>query len=255
MVANSKLSKKQCPSAEQAAVMSDEQRWFRSNIASFIYLTSWTRPDMAYAVSKLCRFMHNPGRTHIVALKRLMRYLHATADHGLKFDFSPLTAAGAKTGIYGYYDASHADCPDTMRSTCAYVFFLSGCPISWHTKLHTVITTSTNHSEYCAAAKAAREAKWWEKVATEAGFGRFVQPIDLFSDSKGAIAMTYNPVQRAASKHVDLADHYAREQQERGTITITYVPTKDMIADALTKPLAFADFTRHAHKLVHAIPL
>lgn len=255
MVANSKLSKKQCPSAEQAAVMSEEQRWFRSNIASFIYLTSWTRPDMAYAVSKLCRFMHNPGRTHIVALKRLMRYLHATADHGLKFDFSPLTAAGAKTGIYGYYDASHADCPDTMRSTCAYVFFLSGCPISWHTKLHSVLTTSTNHSEYCAAAKAAREAKWWEKIATEAGYGRFVQPIDLFSDSKGAIAMTYNPVQRAASKHVDLADHYAREQQERGTITITYVPTKDMIADALTKPLAFADFTRHAHKLVHAIPL
>ena len=179
-----------------------------------------------------------------------MRYLHATANYGLKYDYSPLTAAGAKAGIYGYYDASHADCPDTLRSTCAYVFYLAGSPISWHTKLHTVLTTSTNHSEYCAAAKAAREAKWWDKLTTETGFGRFVRPIDLFSDSKGAIAMTYNPVQRAASKHVDLADHYAREQQEHGTITISYVPTKDMIADTLTKPLAFADFDRHAKKLV-----
>ena len=56
-------------------------------------------------------------------------------------------------------------------------------------------------------------------------------PIDLFSDSKGCIAMTYNSVQRSVSKHVDLTDHYAREQQERGTITITFVSTKDMIAD------------------------
>ena len=67
--------------------------------------------------------------------------------------------------------------------------------------------------------------------------------------------MTYNPVQRAASKHIALADHYVREQQERGTITVTHVPTKDMIADLLTKPLVFADFKRHADKLVHPVDL
>jgi hypothetical protein len=121
--------------------------------------------------------------------------------------------------------------------------------------LHSFITTSTNHSEYCAAAKAAREAKWLEKVCVEIGFSRFVRPINLYSDSKGAIAMTYNPVQRSASKHVDLADHYAREQQERGTVTISYVSTTDMIADLLTKPLAANDFIRHASKLISKVPL
>ncbi len=114
-------------------------------------------------------------------------------------------------------------------------------------------STSTNHSEYCAAAKAAKEAKWWQKLLTEIDFGRFVRPIDLFSDSKGCISMSYNPVARTASKHIDLADHYAREQQEAGTITITYVSTKDMIADALTKPLAQVDFTKHVKKLVMQI--
>ena len=77
-----------------------------------------------------------------------------------------------------------------------------------------------------------------------------MRPIDLFSDSQGAIAMNYNPVQRSASKHVDLADHYAREQVERGTITITYVPTNDMIADALTKALARQQFERLREKLM-----
>jgi hypothetical protein len=254
MVANIKLSKKQCPSAAQAAVMMSEQQWYLSTLACTIYFVSWTRPDLAFAVSKLCKFMHNPGHEHIVALKRMLRYLKGTANHGLKYDFSNTNPTpGAQLGVYGYYDAAHADCLDTMRSTLAYVFFFCGCAISWHTKLHSVITTSTNHSEYCAAAKAAKEAKWWDKLLTEIGFGRFVRPIDLFSDSKGCIAMTYNPVQRSASKHVDLADHYAREQQEAGTITITYVSTKDMIADLLTKPLAVADFTKHARKLVEQV--
>jgi hypothetical protein len=254
MVANLKLSKKQCPSGAQAAVMIGEQRWYISILACIIYFVSWTRPDLAFAVSKLCKYMHNPGREHIVALKRLLRYLKATANYGLKFDFSNTNStAGAQLGVYGFYDAAHADCLDTMRSTLAYVFFFCGCPISWHSKLHSVITTSTNHSEYCAAAKAAKEAKLWDKIMNEIGFGRYVRPIDLFSDSKGCISMTYNPVDRAASKHVDLADHYAREQQEAGTITITYVSTKDMVADLLTKPLASLDFAKHAKKLVEQV--
>jgi hypothetical protein len=198
--------------------------------------------------------MQNPGHDHIVALKRLLRYVKGTRDYGLRDDFSP-SVKGTKTGIYGYYDAAHADCPDTYRSTMAHLFFFFGSPLSWQTKLHSFVTTSTNHSEYCAAAKAAREAKWWETTMTAIGFGRFVGPIDLFSDSKGAIAMTYNPVQRAASKHVDLADHYAREQQERGTITISHVGTKDMRADILTKPLPLVDFARHAAFLVHRVEL
>ena len=67
--------------------------------------------------------------------------------------------------------------------------------------------------------------------------------------------MTRNPVQRSASKHIDLADHYAREQQERGTINISYVSTKDMRADALTKHLAYCDFKRHMDEMVHTIEL
>ena len=83
-----------------------------------------------------------------------------------------------------------------------------------------------------------------ETLFKSIGFQRYVKPVALFSDSAGAIAMTYNPVQRAASKHIDLADHYAREQVERGTITVSYVPTEDMIADIFTKALPKAQFLK-----------
>ena len=65
--------------------------------------------------------------------------------------------------------------------------------------------------------------------------------------------MNYNPVQQAASRHVDLADHYAREQVEAGTITITYLETERMVADVLTKPLTPAKFKNFAKFLVSKI--
>jgi hypothetical protein len=236
------FTKDDCPQAQNQATTGNTATWYRSILASCIYVSMWTRPDIAFAISKLSKFMQNPGPKHIMALKRLIRYLRKTKELGLTYAFS--TTQDAKPGVYGYYDASHADDVDTRRSTMAYIFFFEGCAISWHSKLHSYVTTSTNHSEYCAAAKAAREAKWMEKIFTALGFNNHVQPVDLFSDSQGAIAMNYNPVHRSASKHVDLADHYAREQVERGTITISYVPTDDMIADALTKALPKQQFER-----------
>ena len=71
-----------------------------------------------------------------------------------------------------------------------------------------------------------------------------VRPIATFSDSNGAICMNYNPVHHEANKHVALADHYAREQVELGIITVTYVSTDNMLADALTKALDRAKFIK-----------
>lgn len=244
LVPGKPLSSADCPSEAERLVLADERKWYLSTVASLIYFSHWTRPDMAHAVSKLCRFMHNPGKPHITALKRALRYLKGTANFGMLYDFSK-SQSTANQGIYGLYDAAHADCPDTLKSTTAYTFFLAGGLISWFTKLHTYITTSTNHSEYCAAAKASREAKWFSMLASSIGFAHLASPVNLFSDSQGAISMTHNPVHRSASKHVDLADHYARECQERGITTVSYVGTKEMTADLLTKQLPRTAFEKH----------
>ena len=242
-----KLSKADCPSAEAAAVMVDEQRLYRSVVASLLYLMNWTRPDIAYTVTKLCKFMHNPGKPHMAALKHLLRYVAGTKDYGLCYSFRE---PGAEQGFNGCFDAAHADCPDSYKSTMAYIFFFNKCAVSWRTKLHTFVTTSTNHSEYCASAKACREAKWLDSLCMEMNFLTYARPIPLLSDSQGAISMAYNPVQRAATKHIALADHYTREMQEAGIVLIKYINTKDMTADMLTKPLGNIDFQRHAAKLI-----
>ena len=76
---------------------------------------------------------------------------------GFKYDFSQ---EPTRQGLYGYFDASFADCVDTRRSTVAYAFFFQGAVVSWKTRLYSFVTTSTNHSELVASAMAAREAKF-----------------------------------------------------------------------------------------------
>ena len=66
--------------------------------------------------------------------------------------------------------------------------------------------------------------------------------IDLFSDSKGVVAVAANSVLAAATKHLDIADFYVRELVERGIVTVSYVKTEFMVADVLTKPLARIKF-------------
>jgi hypothetical protein len=191
LVPGKPLSSADCPSEAERLVLADERKWYLSTVASLIYFSHWTRPDMAYAVSKLCRFMHNPGKPHVTALKRTLRYLKGTANYGLLYDFGKSqSTANRKLGIYGLYDAAHADCPDTLKSTTAYMFFLAGGLISWYTKLHTYITTSTNHSEYCTAAKASREAKWLSMLASTIGYAHLASPINLFSDCKEPLSMS-----------------------------------------------------------------
>ena len=248
-----KLSRDDCPSVEEAATpqFKAEQTKYRSAVASLIYFSMWTRPDIAYAVGALARLMHNPSEQAQVALKRLLRYVFSTAEQGLVYDFSGKPSPEHES-VYGYFDASLGDCPDTKRSTGGHCIFWYGCLVAWVSKLHPYVTTSTNHSEYVAGAACARECAFQGHLAEELGLKRPI--FKLWSDSKGAISQTNNPTQRAATKHIEISDHYIREQSDMGRLEVNYVPTADMTADIFTKPLVKATFLKHRVKLTGTCP-
>ena len=108
-----------------------------------------------------------------------------------------MQAPPSKLGLYGYFDASFADCVDTRRST-VHMCLLWRAAISWKTKLYTFVTTSSNHSELVASAMAAREAKFLLLLVSSLGFNTPAAPrpvqlrsgqahsgADLFTDSMG----------------------------------------------------------------------
>ena len=59
----------------------------------------------------------------------------------------------------------------------------------------------------------------------------------MYRDNQGAIALVKNPEFHARTKHIDISIHYVRQLAEDDKIDVQYVPTKDMAADCLTKPL------------------
>jgi hypothetical protein len=242
-----KLTRADCPTEEEMRTRKELTFSYQSATASICYYVMWTRPDCAYMHSALSRVMDKPSDPACKALKRALRYLFNTCDYGLLYDFSEANE-NRNAGQYGYYDAAFADCPDTRRSTIGHVIFWDGCPVAWMSKLNSSVTTSTNHSEYCAGSTCCRECAFQGNIAKEMGLKE--PTFRLWSDSKGSIAQSYNPTNRAATKHVDVADHYIREQVERQRVSVAFCPTKDMTADIMTKPLPRPAFIRHRDKLV-----
>ena len=243
-VAGMVWTKQDCPEVVQP--FHPEMPIYRGVLALALFISNWTVPPAVYAVNKLCKYMANPGDKHVAALKRLLRYFAAIKDHGLVY-----TRQASPQGLVGFSDSSHMDCPDTSRSTVAFVFFFNDCVISWYSKLHGYVTTCTNHSEYAALFVASKEAfhliEWLRPLQDFLKLS--VEPATIFLDNDGARALSQNPVGTALNKHVRMMHHYTRELVEAGTIKTCDVDTTANCADVFTKALGPQVFPTHARRL------
>ncbi|KAH9800516.1 hypothetical protein KPL71_000695 [Citrus sinensis] len=123
---------------------------YRSLVGGLQYLVL-TRPEIAFAVHKLSQYVATPTLQHILACKRVLRYLKVTEDYGLKF------SAGGEMKITGYTDADWACDVDDRKSIEAYCIYFRNNLVSWSSKKQTVVTRSTAESEYRALASASAE--------------------------------------------------------------------------------------------------
>ena len=156
--------------------------------------------------------------------------------------------------MHAYTDASYADCPDTGKSTIGYIFFFGSAALSWYSKLHTYVTTCTNHSEYAALAQGAKEAQWMVYLFQELDPAVTHTPVPLFVDNAGAISLVLNPIDHQANKHIRLACHYTRELVEEKVVAPQRVPSSKNLADAFTKALGGTAFTRLIANYVNESP-
>ena len=135
----------------------------------------------------------------------------------------------------GFCDADYGSDPDTRRSTTGYVFVLNGGAISWASRLQKTVAASTTEAEYMSESAAIKEALWLKTLLTDLGYT--ITTINLKADNQAAIKLMHNPIVSQRSKHIDIAYHFARQRVIDGTITLSYIPTEEMIADTLTKPV------------------
>ncbi|XP_057251676.1 uncharacterized mitochondrial protein AtMg00810-like [Beta vulgaris subsp. vulgaris] len=124
---------------------------YRSLAGALQYLT-FTRPYISYAVQQLCLYMHDPRDAHMHALKRIVRYLQGTLDHGLHLYPSSISK------LIAYTDADWGECPDTCRSTSSYYIFLGDNLLSWSAKRQPTLSRSSAEAEYRGVANVVSES-------------------------------------------------------------------------------------------------
>ena len=129
-----------------------EQKRYQAAVGGLLYLSTKTRPDIAYAVSNVARFCAKPTNEHWIAIKRIFRYLKGTSNLGLLYcdNTSPVCT--------GYSDADWAGDIGDRKSTSGYMFLQGGAAISWKSNKQPCVALSTTEAEYVVLSAAAQEA-------------------------------------------------------------------------------------------------
>ena len=232
LIANQDLVRDPDVGAGEYALDAAETTQYRALVGSLNYLAVVSRPDLAFAVSRLGRFSAAPTSAHRVAAKRVLRYLRGTLDFALVYRRGD---AGALQ-TFGFADASFGKANiDNGKSTSGHAFFLAGAAVAWSSKLQTVVALSTAEAEYLALHSAVREALFLRNLLAEIGLPQ--DAVVIFEDNQPAIKIATNPMTTQRTKHVALPYHFVRHHVKDGAVTIQYKPTEDMVADCLTKAL------------------
>ena len=238
-----KLSKAQGPvTSDQVDKMSRVP--YASAIGSIMYAMTCTRPDVSYALSMVSRYQDNPGESHWIAVKNILKYLRNTRDMFLVFGGSE------NLKVSGYSDASFQTDVDDSRSQSGWVFLLNGGAVTWKSSKQSTVAESTCESEYIAVSEAAKEATWLQNFIGDLGVVPSIhEPMEIFCDNTGAVALCKEPKDHGKTKHIKRKYHYVRHRVEDGDITVSRVSSEDNPADPFTKALSKIKHDMHAKNI------
>ena len=99
-----------------------------------------------------------------------------------------------------------------------------------------MIVLSTTEAKYMALTEGAKQLIWLQRFIWELSIDQS-QPTSLHSDNLGAITLSQDMTYHTCTKHINVAYHFICEKVASHEAALTYVPTKDNIADILTKGL------------------
>lgn len=174
----------------------------------------------------MCRFLSNPGKTHVEVVKWIFRYLRGTSKLSLCY-------GGGKPILEGYTNADMAGDLNNKRSISGYVFTFSGRAISWQPKLQKCVALSTTEAEYIAAVEASTEMLWLKRFLQKLGLkeGEYV----IFCDSQSAMDLSKDSMYHAHTKHIDIRYHWLRDVIEEKRLNLKKVHIDKNDVDMLTK--------------------
>jgi hypothetical protein len=213
-------------------IMRDQLRYSQI-IDSLMYLASATRPDISFAVSKLSKFVSNPGDDHWHSLERVMHYLKSTVNYEIHY-FENLKV------LEGYSDSNSISDADEIKTTSEYVFTLKDGTVSWKSCKQTILTRSTMEVELTTLDIATVEAEWLRELLMDLPMGEKLIPAILMNCDNETVITKLNSWKdnMKSSRHVKRKLKSVRKLRSYGVIAMHYIPTAENLADQFTTGLS-----------------
>ena len=240
----------QVPTSQQAlGADSDglpmQEDWsYPSVVGMLLYLSTNSRPDIAFAVSQVCRFSSNPKQSHATAIKTIVRYLKGTRNEGTiirptKQLIVDLFVDADYCSLHGSEDSRSKD---AAKSRTGYIVTICGCPTIWKSTLQSHISLSTLEAEYSAlsfALKAFLPIKWLLQEIVDG----LDLPLEIdttiqaraFEDNQGALILARD--QRITNRTKYFLTKWHWFWQHAKEFTLLKIESAKQCADYLTKPL------------------
>ncbi|CAI7878980.1 unnamed protein product [Closterium sp. NIES-54] len=175
-------------------------------VGCLMYLMTCTRPDLAYPLSLLARYVApcRHRKVHWDAVKRVLCYLCSTSGMGL------MLGGRARVVLTGHADASWVDNLATQRSSQGYTFSLGSGSVSWRSTRSFYVLSSSCEAEIYAGAMAAQELRWLTYLLTDLGEAPRSPPV-LYVDNKAMLALCQEHILEHRTKHIALRYFLAQE--------------------------------------------
>lgn len=222
---------------------------YQTIVGSLNWAAVATRPDISHVISVLADSLTRPRQRHMDAARQVVAYLYATRYQALCYSGMPISGLDSALWLrplHAASDASYADNSGRISSQ-GYLFRFFGAAVVWNATKQRTVATSTTEAELLALSAAARELIATIRFLQQFGF-KFNQDVTIVCDNKQTVDIINKdaPILATKLRHVDIHQHWLRQLVHSGvqdsgidaTVTVSWVDTKSMPADGLTKRLS-----------------
>lgn len=213
---------------------------YKSIIGALLYISIATRPDLAFACSRLGQFSTEPKEVHYKQALRCIQYLDNTKHYRIRYS--------ADEGLKGWADAGFNTCKVSGKSQTGYVLNYAGAPVMWRSFKQTCVANSTGEAEHMALSPLCRETIFAKQLLGEL-FQKERIPVLVYDDSEPAIAIASNIGFSNKSRSIRISYHNVRDCVERNDVRLVKTPGSDNVADIFTKVLSRASHGRYCNRM------
>ncbi len=219
---------------------------YRSVVGMLLYLSTNTRPDIAFAVSQVARFTHDAKQSHATAVKTLVRYLAGTRDQGTIFkpDGTLELNSMSDADFAGLFNYDPPQERDSAKSRMGYIITLAKCPLVWKSQLISSVCLATCESEYYSLSHCLRALipirRTLEELCKKLKLPKPLQATissTAFGDNSAALTVATEQHLTSRTRYYHTAAHHFWQHVNDGTVAIKPIETSLMDADYMTKSM------------------